>query len=252
MRELACQLLFSPSKWFNSQMGFSESFVMIRTFHVAFVLLLTIVASVAIGEQVRFIQIVKDETPDTRFHLSELEAFENGVVPDGLGGASFGGLATSTNDIGDGTLSTFGDGNLHPTVGTMTALEHGGGNKNPNNALESGGAVWSTANSQATNAQYTLDLGGTFDVTEVRLWPRADGCCTNRWRNLEVNLLADDGTGNPGDLIAQQLITAPGGNVPQSLQFEAAPVPEPASIAIWSILGLAGAGFGWYRIRRKK
>jgi len=31
-----------------------------------------------------------------------------------------------------------------------------------------------------------------------------------------------------------------------------APVPEPASIAIWSLLGLALTGFGYVRIRRKK
>ena len=32
----------------------------------------------------------------------------------------------------------------------------------------------------------------------------------------------------------------------------AAPVPEPASVAIWSILGLALAGFGYHRVCRKK
>ncbi len=29
-------------------------------------------------------------------------------------------------------------------------------------------------------------------------------------------------------------------------------VPEPASITIWSLLGLGLAGFGYFRIRRKK
>mgnify|MGYP002623760887 CR=1 FL=1 len=36
------------------------------------------------------------------------------------------------------------------------------------------------------------------------------------------------------------------------LTVQAAPVPEPASIAIWSLLGLGLAGFGYYRVRRKK
>ena len=32
----------------------------------------------------------------------------------------------------------------------------------------------------------------------------------------------------------------------------AAGVPEPASIAIWSLIGLALTGFGYYRVRRNK
>ena len=35
-------------------------------------------------------------------------------------------------------------------------------------------------------------------------------------------------------------------------QTQAAPVPEPASVAIWSLIGLGLAGFGFNRIRRKK
>ena len=34
--------------------------------------------------------------------------------------------------------------------------------------------------------------------------------------------------------------------------FTATAVPEPASVAIWSILGLALSGFGYYRARRKE
>ena len=33
---------------------------------------------------------------------------------------------------------------------------------------------------------------------------------------------------------------------------DAPPVPEPASIAVWSLLGLALAGFGCFRACRKK
>ena len=36
------------------------------------------------------------------------------------------------------------------------------------------------------------------------------------------------------------------------LAANAAAVPEPASVAIWSLLGFTLAGFGYYRIRRKK
>ena len=163
------------------------------------------------AELARFIQVVKVDDADTRFHLGELEAFENGVAPDDLGGAEhtqeaqFESKATSTNDIGgaDGEfLTTYNDGAEIPDIGTTTSLEHGGANKDPNNGLESGGAVWSTANGLGdASAQYTLDLGEQFDVTTLRLFPRNDGCCSARWENLEINLYQDDG-GKPGKLSA--------------------------------------------------
>ena len=40
--------------------------------------------------------------------------------------------------------------------------------------------------------------------------------------------------------------------VQQNFQASLAAVPEPASIAIWSLIGLGLAGFGYYRTRRKK
>jgi hypothetical protein len=158
------------------------------------------VAPQASATTASYVHILKNETPDTRLHISEVEAFANNLVPDGLGGATFGGMPTSSNDIGNGTLTTYGDGNLHPVLGTTTALEHGGANKNPNNALELAGNVWSTANAQATPSQYTLDLGGSFDVTTVRMWPRADTCCATRWQNLEIQLLDENRAPIPGTL----------------------------------------------------
>lgn len=172
--------------------------------------------SSAHAELAAYVHVLKNETPDTRFHLGELEAFANQTVPDGLGGATFNGQPTSTNDIA--AVGTFGDGVAAPEIGTTTTLEHGGGNKNPNNALEGGGAVWSTANNQATNAQYTLDLGGEHDVTLIRLWPRADGCCAQRWRNLEIQLLDVNRVPIPN---TQKLHTAQVGNV--ALEFEFLP-----------------------------
>ncbi|MFT4550559.1 MAG: hypothetical protein ACI9UA_000611 [Pseudoalteromonas tetraodonis] len=174
------------------------------------------------AELVRFVQIVKNETPGTQLHLSELEVFALGIVPDELGGATFDLLSTSTNDI---PASTFGSGNLFPAVGTTNTIQHGAANQEPNNLLESGGAVWSTILNQTTNAQYTLDLGGTFDVTTVRMFPRADACCAERWQNLEVHFYADDG-GAPGALVASNTTDglAPGGNVPLEITFNAGSV----------------------------
>ncbi|MEZ5325499.1 MAG: hypothetical protein R3F19_10590 [Verrucomicrobiales bacterium] len=103
----------------------------------------------------RFIQIVKADEEDTRFHLGEVEAFEDGVTPNG-DGPEFDGRATSTNDIGDGELTTYGDGEILPDIGTTDSLEHGGANKDPNNQLENAGSVWSTANGLGDGAQYWI------------------------------------------------------------------------------------------------
>lgn len=180
----------------------------------ALTILLSFAPPISHAENAAYVHIVKNQSSDTRFHLGELEAFASGIVPNNSGGASFGGLTTSTNDIS--APGTFGDGNTYPLLGTTTTLEHGGGNKNPNNNLESGGAVWSTANNQGSNAQYTLDLGGTHDVTTIRLWPRADGCCAQRWENLEIQLLDAGRNPVPGTL---NFHTANVGNVPLEFTF---------------------------------
>ena len=182
----------------------------------------------------RYVHVLRNQTPDTRFHLSEVEAFASSTVPDNLGGATFGGQATSTNDIA-GAVAV-GLGNLYPVIGTTSALEHGGGNMNPNNALERAGAVWSTANNQATESQYTLDLGSMTDVTTVRLWPRADGCCGHRWQNIEVQLLDDSFAPVAGTL---NLHTAGVGNVALEFTFASTPIPEPSSLALLGLGGLA-------------
>ncbi|MGI9240486.1 MAG: chitobiase/beta-hexosaminidase C-terminal domain-containing protein [Verrucomicrobiales bacterium] len=171
-----------------------------------------------------YVHILKNETGDTRFHLSELEAFSNGSVPNDAGGASFDGMSTSTNDIT--AAGTYGDGNTYPTIGTTSSLEHGGGNRLPNNVLENVGNVWSTANGIGSNAQYTLDLGGVHDVTTIRMWPRADGCCSHRWRNLEIQLLDENRNPIPG---TKKLHTTDVGNVALEFTF-----PDASSINSFS------------------
>jgi hypothetical protein len=159
---------------------------------------------------VRFIQIVKNDER-TDLHIAEVEAFEVGVTPNeinfasgGTGltaGGTFDGLTTSTNDFGDGTLTTYGDGAIFPEIGTSTGILHGARNKDPNNFIESGEPVWTTFLNLLENAQYTLDLGEEVDITTIRLWPRGDMCCSIRWKSLVINLYADDG-GKPGSLNA--------------------------------------------------
>jgi hypothetical protein len=187
-----------------------------------------------------YVHVLKRDTSDTRFHLSELEAFANGVAPNNAGGATFGGLATSTNDVT--AAGTFGDGNVYPTLGTTTALEHGGANKNPNNVLETAGNVWSTANGIGSNAQYTLDLGGSRDVTKVRLWPRADACCSNRWQNLEIQLLDANRNPVPGTL---NLHTVDTGNVPLEFNFPTASTINSFSVSPQTIASGVPVTLSW-------
>ncbi|MFT5408281.1 MAG: hypothetical protein ACI9NC_000989 [Verrucomicrobiales bacterium] len=187
----------------------------------------------------RYVQVVKAESPDTRFHLSELEVFTGLAVPDDLGGATFGGFSTSTNDHLDASMVAYGLGNAYPLVGTTTALEHGLANRDPNNVLENVGNVWSTGNAQPAFSQYTLDLGSMVDVTTVRLWSRADACCGTRWQNLEVNLLDDTFA------IADQ-VTGLGGGTNSGLEVNFTAVPEPSGVAL---LGLAASAL-FFRRRR--
>ena len=150
----------------------------------------------------RFINIQK-AAGDTRFHLGEFEAFEAGVVPDEAGAAGRGG-ATSTNDIAGVTTYNVTDG---PEIGTTQSLEHGPVGGPLDNDQENGGGVWSARNGLVNNAQYTIDLGAEYDVTTVVAFARNDTCCDDRWYPLEIRLFADDGTGQPGEMMAEDTTT---------------------------------------------
>jgi len=130
---------------------------------------------------------------DSRFHLSELEAFGDGVTPDNAGAGFFSGGNLSNNELAD-------NGTHLPT--TTAALEHGNHNSVHDDDFEGGAGVWSTANGLiAPDPRFTLDLGSDQAIGTVRGFPRNDGCCSNRWRNLQLDILADDGSGNPGAVV---------------------------------------------------
>jgi hypothetical protein len=151
-------------------------------------------AVLANGATGRFLRLSERQGTDSRFHISELEAFGIGVAPNNAGPASVNGPNLSTNDLG-----AVG---FHAAT-TTSSLEHGNPNSVFNGAHESGGAVWSTANNQMDpQPRYTLDLGANVGVETVRAFARNDTCCTSRFANLRVELFADDGGGNPGQLIA--------------------------------------------------
>ena len=113
------------------------------------------------------------------------------------------------------------------------------------NAAEST-AIHNLANSSLNyNAQNADDLFGVYDGEESSA--SIDGM---EW------VAAGDGTltGNPGDVLDLGggdfglILNGNGGGVQTA--SSAATVPEPASIAIWSLLGLAGFGYGCFRRRR--
>ena len=70
----------------------------------------------------------------------------------------------------------------------------------------------------------------------------------------ETQLLSiNNGDGIVAQFLRFDVVQTPGANPGAGeFQFFGTVVPEPTSIAIWSLIGLGLAGFGWRRIRRKK
>lgn len=148
----------------------------------------------------RFVEVVKNNTADTRLHIGEIEVFDFVVTPDGADADG-----TSSNDLVQaGSPST-------ETPPTTTSLEHGLATSVFDGDLEGGAQVWSTSNGLGVEPRYMLDLGATEDVGIVRVWGRADTCCTNRLQDFTVNVYEDDGTGQPGTLVSSVMYpgTAP-------------------------------------------
>ncbi len=73
--------------------------------------------------------------------------------------------------------------------------------------------MWSTNLGLPEVPRYMLDLGRTEDIDRVRIFGRADTCCTDRLENFVVNIYEDDGSGNPGVLVSSAGFsgTAPSG-----------------------------------------
>ncbi len=45
---------------------------------------------------------------------------------------------------------------------------------------------------------YSVDLGKPYEITELRIYPRQDGCCPERLSKIHVSVHNDDGTGKIG------------------------------------------------------
>lgn len=151
----------------------------------------------------RFIELVKNTPSNTRLHISEIEAFTPGETPD-EGDAD----GTSQNDLVQaGSAST-----EYPP--TTTTIQHGVATSVYDGNLEAGAAVWSTLEGQGVVPRYMLDLGRTEDIERVRIFGRADTCCTDRLENFVVNIYEDNGAGLPGELVSSAGFsgTAPSGS----------------------------------------
>ncbi len=139
----------------------------------------------------RFVRLSERPGTDARFHVSEIEAFGDGVVPNEAGAGSVNGPNLSTNDLG---FSGY-----HAATTTST-LEHGAPGRVIDGDHESSSGVWST-NTSTSPPMFTADLGSTQAVGRVRAFPRNDTCCNHRFANLQVDILADAG-GSPGAVVA--------------------------------------------------
>ena len=100
------------------------------------------------------------------------------------------------------------------------------------------------------NPDGSILAGGSpaaFELYSVEFETMLDDITGFRLEALEDGTLPFDGpgraTGN-GNFVVQEF------SVFQS-QIQAQAVPEPASVAIWSLIGIGLAGFGYYRLRRK-
>jgi len=142
------------------------------------------------GKEGRFVVVQNFNSSNRLLHTSEIEAFLANVTPNGAGVSGL-----STNDV----AASF---ELEGALGSF-AFQHGSSSALTDNAQQTAGATYTRS---GVGALYAVDLGSTQNVGSVRTWQRFDGCCQERLSNFNVLLLADDGTGNPGDLIASKVV----------------------------------------------
>ncbi len=142
----------------------------------------------------RYIRVLERAGTDSRFHISEIEAFAPGVTPNNAGPAS----ANSNPNLSTNDISAAG----YNAATTTATLEHGNPVTVYDGDHETGAGVWSTAiGLSAPNPRYTLDMGATVLIGTVRVYPRNEVCCEDRFANLRVELYADGGGGTIGALI---------------------------------------------------
>ena len=139
------------------------------------------------GKDGRFIRVQNNGSANRLLHISEVEVYNGGVTPNGLGGSGL-----STNDLAASFETEGATASFSVTHGASAALT--------DSAQQTGAAVYTRG---GVGTFTVVDLGSTQDVGTIRNWQRFDGCCQERLSNFTVSLLADNG-GLPGAVIASQ------------------------------------------------
>ncbi len=105
-----------------------------------------------------------------------------------------------------------------------------------------------------TNPNAQLEVNGTTDLTEVNFWDILGW--TAPGPSTDLVTFNTFGGGEFDNIAFNETFTDAGGHLVlfglDNDSIFLAAVPEPASIAIWSLLGLTLGGFGYRRMRAKK
>lgn len=140
------------------------------------------------GTSGRFISITNNGGSSRLLHVNELEAFTTGATV----------KSTSLEPLYDKALTSQG-ASFESQIGSTA---HGSNTAPLDGILNTGGATF-TLNAGIGN-QMVYDLGTTRNLSTVKLWQRADGCCQERLSDFTVAVLADNGGGLPGATVFTQ------------------------------------------------
>ncbi|MDF7822785.1 lamin tail domain-containing protein [Pontiellaceae bacterium B12227] len=139
----------------------------------------------------RFVEVMKHDLSNTMLHIGEIEVFSFGTVPDELDADG-----TSQNDL---VQAGSASAQVPPTT---QQRQHGAESSVYDGDLEIYGDVWTTRAGLSTESRFMLDLGASYDLDLVRVWGRLDQCCFERLEDFSVTLYADNGFGQPGEVVS--------------------------------------------------
>ena len=140
------------------------------------------------GVSGRFISITNNGAGSRLLHVNELEAFTTGSTV----------KSTVLEPLYNKALTSQG-ASFESQIGSTAH----GSNIAPLDGIQNTGASTFTLNGGVGN-QMVYDLGTTRNLSTVKLWQRADGCCQDRLSNFTVAVLADNGGGLPGATVFNQ------------------------------------------------
>jgi len=135
----------------------------------------------------RFITITNNGAASRLLHVNEIEAFVAG-----------GTVVSSSLEPGYDKALTSQGASFESQVGPTAH----GSNTAPLDGIQNTGSATFTINS-AVGAKMVYDLGTTRDLSTLKLWQRADGCCQERLSNFTVSVQADN-AGLPGATVFTQ------------------------------------------------